>query len=71
MEIETTKTRIVLPDGVEESEFRTMVVERTDELIEKLCNEVCRWPHTYKRSEYGRMKREHCDHCPVSKFEEE
>lgn len=68
MEIETTKTRIMLPDGVEESEFRTMVEDAKDDLIETLCNEVCRWSRLYKHSEYGRMKREHCDHCPVNEL---
>lgn len=68
MEIETTKTRIMLPDGVEESEFHTMVDDAKDDLIETLCNEVCRWSRMYKHSECGRMKREHCDHCPVNEL---
>lgn len=68
MEIETTKTRILLPDGVEESEFRVMIEEAEDDVIETLCNEVCRWSRMYKHREYGRLKREHCDKCPLSKI---
>lgn len=68
MEIETTKTRIMLPDGIEESEFRVMIEEAKDEAVAEMCENVCRYSRMYKHREYGKLKREHCDKCPLNKI---
>ena len=43
-----------------------IVCDVLDTYGEIFCDKYCKYPALYKHEEYGRLKREHCQDCPMN-----